>query len=138
VRISGFAPAILRANRSIYWVRSALVVTPAARPCRNEFRLDLLLPAAERGRCCAARYDDWRQFAGHWQWLRPPLTAISSRYWRVRELRHRLPARRLRITVVLTRSYIHRANAMSRDSSNCEGLARFQQLTIGIEQSTGW
>jgi len=49
VTMSAPAPAILRANRSIHLMRSAFVITPAARPWRNEFRLDLFRPARERG-----------------------------------------------------------------------------------------
>jgi hypothetical protein len=57
-------PAILRANRSICLMRSAVAVTPAARPCRKEFRLDRFLPATERGPCCAVHCDDWWQSVG--------------------------------------------------------------------------
>ena len=112
VRISGLAPTILRANRSIYCARFALVVTRAARPYRNEFRLDLLLPAAERGPVLRRAL---RRLAAIWRSLaifRRPPPAISSRHWRVRELRRRLRPRRLRITVALTRSDNHRASAM--------------------------
>jgi len=58
VTVSVVAPAILRANRSIYLMRYAFVITPAARPWRKEFRLDLFLPARERGpvlRCALRR-----------------------------------------------------------------------------------
>jgi len=49
VTTSVLAPAMLRARRSICLMRSAVAVAAAARPWRKEFRLDLFLPADERG-----------------------------------------------------------------------------------------
>jgi hypothetical protein len=74
------APAILRANRSICWVRSALAVTPAARPCRKEFRLDRLLPAAERGPVLRRALRRLAALCRSLAMFRRPLTAISSRH----------------------------------------------------------